>query len=68
MTASYELDKCYLGGWCCYFLVGGRYNTDERGTDGTGLKIYDTFDKAMAAGERYLRKMAKNGFAVTRPY
>ena len=64
MKASYELSKCCLGGWCCYFLVGNKLNTDARGTDGTGLKIYDTIDKAENAGKRYIKKMQKNGFEV----
>ena len=64
MTASYKIDKCYLGGWCCYFYAGGYPNTDEHGTNGTGVKIYETKEKAEAAGKRYIKKMAKNGFTV----
>lgn len=64
MTASYKVEKSYLGDWCCYFYAGGFPNTDERGTNGTGLKLYESKDKAEAAGKRYLKKMAKNGFEV----
>lgn len=62
MKASYKIFKCYLGGWCCEFYVGNDKNYEERGTDGTGLKIYETREKAEAAGKRYLKKMQKNGF------
>lgn len=64
MKASYEIEKCHLGGWCCYFIVDGRADTSARGTDGTGLKIYDDVFKADAAGKRYLKKMQKNGFEI----
>ena len=65
MKASYKVEKSRLPGkQVCYFFVDGRMNTDERGTDGTGLKLYDSEDKAEVAGKRYLAKMKKNGFEV----
>lgn len=62
MTASYRVSVSRFGDWMCHFYVDGRADTDERGTDGTGLKIYATRAKAEAAGKRYLKKMQKNGF------
>lgn len=65
MKASYKVEKSRFDGkFICYFLVDGRTNKDERGTDGTGLKLYDSEDKAEAAGKRYLAKMKRNGFEV----
>lgn len=64
MKASYTVEKCYCGEWCCNFLVDGHHDTDAHGTDGTGLKLYQTEEKAVAAGKRYLKKMKKNGFTI----
>ena len=65
MKASYRVEKArFPGKYICYFFVDGRMNADERGTDGTGLKLYDSEDKAEAAGKRYLAKMKRNGFEV----
>lgn len=65
MDASYKVEKSrFPGKFICYFFVNGRMNSDERGTDGTGLKLYDSEDKAEAAGKRYLAKMKRNGFKV----
>ena len=65
MKASYKVDKSrFPGKYVCYFFVDGRMNTDERGTGGTGLKLYDSEDKAEVAGKRDLAKMKRNGFEV----
>lgn len=65
MNASYKVEKSrFPGKFICYFFVNGRVNSDERGTDVTGLKLYDSESKAEAAGKRYLAKMKKNGFEV----
>ena len=65
MKASYKVEKSRFDGkFICYFLVDGRTNKDERGTDGTGLKLYDSEDNAEAAGKRYIAKMKRNGFEV----
>lgn len=64
MKASYIVEKSRFGDWQCTFFVGGYPNFDERGTDGTGLKFYETEEKAIAAGKRYLVKMKKNGFEI----
>lgn len=65
MKASYRVEKArFPGKYVCYFFVDGRMNVDERGTDGTGLKLYDSEDKAEAAGKCYLAKMKRNGFEV----
>lgn len=64
MTASYKTYKSRFGDWVCTFYVDGYPDFDERGTDGTGCKLYETEQKAIAAGKRYLKKMKKNGFTV----
>ena len=65
MKASYIVEKHYNGdGYICYFKIDGKPNYDERGTSGTGLKIYPTKEKAINAGKRYLLKMYANGFEI----
>ena len=64
MTASYRVEKTHFGEWCCNFLVNGCRDNSAHGTDGTGLKLYQTEEKAVAAGKRYLKKMKQNGFTV----
>ena len=65
MKASYEVAKDFRGKeWICYFKVDGKADFDCRGTDGLGLKLYSTKEKAIAAGKRYLKKMQKNGFTI----
>lgn len=65
MKASYRIEEVYWGNeWACNFFVDGRSNCDERGTNGTGCKIYPTKEKAEDAGKRYLKKMQKNGFEI----
>ena len=54
----------YNGRWVCRFLVDGRPDYDERGTYGLGVKLYDTKEKATAAGKRYVKKMLKLGFSA----
>lgn len=63
MKASYKVSP-YYNRWTCAFLVDGRYNHDAHGTDGTGVKLYDTEEKAIAAGKRYVKKMLKLGFTA----
>lgn len=65
MTASYIIrDSVIQGKVEVVFLVGGRINYDERGTDGTGLKLYDDYKKACSAVNRYIKKMKANGFEI----
>ena len=69
MKASYRVEKSHgvggaAGKYVCIFFVNGLVNFDERGTYGTGNKLYETKEKAEAAGKRYLAKMKKNGFEV----
>lgn len=65
MKASYDVKACYVGtGYICFFKIDNQLNFDERGTYGTGCKIYPTKEKAEAAGKRYLRKMKNNGFEI----
>lgn len=65
MKAGYRVERSTVHGkFVCWFLINGRVNKDERGTDGTGIKFYDSREKAEAAGKRYLRKMKKNGFTI----
>lgn len=63
MKASYKVWQ-FGDKWTCAFLVDGRYNYDAHGTCGTGVKLYDTEEKANEAGKRYIRKMLKLGFAA----
>ena len=66
MTASYKVFYSKLRDqYVCMFHVNKRLNKDERGTDGTGVKLYDSFKQADEAGKRYLRKMSKNGFTIS---
>lgn len=63
MKATYEVYKGHWeNDWVCMFKLDGRINKDERGTEGTGCKIYKTQESAIVAGKRYVRKMKKNGF------
>ena len=65
MKASYSVEKNYNdNSYICYFKINGKPNYDERGTNGTGLKIYPTKEKAISAGKRYLLKMYANGFDI----
>lgn len=65
MKAGYRVNHSTLHGkYVCWFLLNGRANRDERGTAGTGCKLYDSYEKADAAGKRYLKKMQKNGFII----
>lgn len=67
MTVSFSVTKTRFDNFACCFLVDNRPNFDEYGTDRTGLKLYETQEKAVKAGKRYLRKMAKNGFTPVSP-
>ena len=66
MKASYRVEKYFAnnGEWVCYFLLNNKPDTGERGTAGTGCKLYDTREKAEAAGKRYVKKMQINGFEI----
>ena len=69
MKASYTVEKSRgvgsaAGKWVCNFFVGGRPDYDQRGTNGTACKLYETKEQAEAAGKRYLAKMKRNGFEV----
>lgn len=65
MKASYNVDTApWAIGYVCTFFVDGFINYDVPGSDNTGCKIYDSREKAEAAGKRYLKRMQKNGFEV----
>ena len=69
MNASYTVEKSKgVGGasgkYVCTFFVNGRIDYDQKGTNGTGCKLYETEEQAEAAGKRYLVKMKRNGFEV----
>lgn len=65
MKATYSIEKHFHSNdYVCYFKIDNRSNYDERGTSGTGLKVYATKEKAENAGKRYLKKMQKNGFEI----
>jgi hypothetical protein len=62
MTAGYSIKMSLDGKWVLFFLVSGVIDTSAYGTNGTGCKVYDTMEKAKAAGKRYLKRMERNGF------
>ena len=65
MKASYEVKKSYVNNsYICYFKIDGKRNYEEKGTNGTGLKIYPTKEKAISAGKRYLLEMYSRGFDI----
>ena len=65
MKASYTVAKSYNDdGYICYFKIDGERNYEERGTNGTGLKIYPTKEKAISAGKRYLLEMYAKGYVI----
>lgn len=66
MKASFTVKKSFTreNEYVTCFYVDGFKDTDERGTEGTGCKLYPTKEKAIAAGKRYLKKMQKNGFEI----
>lgn len=64
MKASYKVERSRFGDWVCTFYINGRLDYDERGTNGTGCKLYESEAKAEAAGKRYLKKMQNNGFII----
>lgn len=61
MKAEYRVFQFHEK-WACRFLVDGRPHYEAHGTDGTGIKLYETESKAVAAGKRYTKKMTKLGF------
>ena len=61
---GYRVEKHYeRDTWICTFLMDGRPDIDERGTYCTGKKEYAARENAKSAGERYVRRMCKIGFA-----
>ena len=65
MTASYRIMGDLVDGQVTVrFFVDGKYNNEMRGSNGTGVKFYSTFQKAKAAGRRYLKTMEKLGFEI----
>ena len=66
MKASFKVEKSFTreNEYVTHFYVDGFIDTGERGTAGTGCKLYPTKEKATAAGKRYLRKMQNNGFEI----
>lgn len=65
MKVSYKVEKNeYVKKYVCYFLLDGKPDQTEKGTYGTGIKLYETKEKADQAGKRYLKKMKKNGFII----
>ena len=49
-----------LGKWNGQYSVSfealGAMDNDYRGTNGTGMKVYDTEEKAISAAKRYIKK------------
>lgn len=44
------------GQYCVCFEAYGMMDNDYRGTNGTGMKVYDTLEKAIQAAKRYIKK------------
>ena len=44
------------GQYAVSFFAFGVMDNDYRGTNGTGMKVYDTEDKAIAAAKRYTKR------------
>ena len=44
------------GQYAVHFFALGTPDNDYRGTNGTGLKVYDTEDKAIQSAKRYVRR------------
>lgn len=49
----------YVKKWVVAFNTPWGLDYDERGTFGTGCKLYDTEKKATAAAKRYVKKFSK---------
>lgn len=66
MTASYEIYKTRFDNYpyVCAFMIDGHVDSGASRTSGTGIKLYESKEKAEAAGKRYLKKMKANGFEV----
>lgn len=46
----------WTGEWCVSFFALGEMDNDVRGTNGTGMKVYDTKKHAMDAAKRYIKR------------
>lgn len=44
------------GQYSVSFEAYGNMDNDIRGTSGTGMKVYGTYEKALAAAKRYIKK------------
>lgn len=44
------------GQYSVEFYALGAMDNDYRGTNGTGMKVYDTEEKAIAAAKRYIKR------------
>ena len=44
------------GRYSVSFYALGAMDNDYRGTNGTGMKVYDTEEKAIAAAKRYIKR------------
>lgn len=50
---------CWDGRYCVSFYALGWMDNDYRGTHGTGMKVYETEQKAIEAAKRYIKKWDK---------
>jgi len=64
MVASYIIRRCIDGSYVLTFLIDGMVDNTAYRTNGTGCRVYDTYDKALSSGRRYLERMRRNGFLV----
>lgn len=65
MVASYIIRRCCDGSYVLVFLIDGMVDNTAYRTNGTGCRVYDSYDKALRSGRRYLERMRRNGFLVT---
>lgn len=64
MVATYKIRRCFDGSYLLLFLIDGMVDNTAYRTNGTGCRVYDTYEKAVRSGRRYLERMRRNGFLV----
>ena len=69
MKAKYTVEKALVlgqwnGDWMITYYCDGRIDYDVHGTKGLGCKLFNSYEKAVNSGKRYLKKMKENGFHI----
>ena len=57
---AYKVLNCNTGKFVVDFISYNHADTDIKGAKGTGSKVYDTYEKAVNAAKRYVRKHFKD--------